>query len=367
MTSQPSRIRRTFLLTLALFVTAIFLYMIRAYLMPILLAAVASGLAMPLFERLLRLVKGRRALAATLTLLLLFLAVALPLGAFVGIVTAAGIEVATDAVPWVKRAVQEPSALIDRAYAAVPRLRDLEPYREQILSRAGEAIEKLGNALVSSLSAITGGTLRSLLALFVLVYAMFFFLIGGRSVLDRILAYLPMRRADKERLVDRFLSVARATLKGTLVVGLVQATLAGLAFWALGVSGAPFWATLVFVLSVLPGVGAPLVWVPIALYLVATGRGAAALGLSIWCAAVVGTIDNVLRPRLVGSDTKMPDLLILVSTLGGITLFGAPGMIVGPIVAALFLTLWEIFGAAFGDVLSSEAPVDSPQVDRRTG
>lgn len=367
MTSQPSRVRRTFLLVLALLVSAIFLYMIRAYLMPILLAAVASGLSMPLFNRLLRLVRGRRALAAALTLLLLFLAVALPLGVFVGIVTSAGIEVAADAVPWVKQAVQEPSELLERAYTAMPRLRDLEPYREQILSRAGEAIEMLGNALVKNLSAITGGTLRSLLALFVLLYAMFFFLIGGRSVLSKVLAYLPLPQADKDRLVARFLSVAMATLKGTLVVGLVQAALAGLAFWVLGVGGAAFWATLVFVLSVLPGVGAPLVWVPIAIYLAATGRGGAALGLAIWCAAVVGTIDNVLRPRLVGNDTKMPDLLILVSTLGGITLFGAPGLIVGPIIAALFLTVWEIFGAAFGDVLRDEAPANPPQVDRRTG
>lgn len=356
MTSQPNRFRRAFLLVLALFVSAIFLYMIRAYLMPILLAAVASGLVMPLFERILRFARGRRALAATLTLLLLLLAVAIPLGAFVGIVTAAGIEVATDAVPWVKQAVQEPGKLVKKAYEVAPPLRYLEPYREQIFSRAGSAIEKLGNALVVSLSALTSGTLRSLLALFVLLYAMFFFLLGGRSVLDQVLVYLPLPQIDKERLVERFLSVARATLKGTLVVGFVQAALAGLAFWVLGVGGAAFWAAIVFVLSVLPGVGAPLVWGPIAIYLAATGRSGAALGLAIWCAAVVGTIDNVLRPRLVGNDTQMPDLLILVSTLGGITLFGAPGIIVGPIVAALFLTVWEIFGAAFGDVLHDEAP-----------
>lgn len=362
MTAAPQRFRRVFLLALALFVSALFLYMIRAYLLPIFLAAVAAGLATPLFEGLSRRVGRRRSLAAALTITILFLAIALPLAAFIGVVTAAGLDVATQAVPWVKQAVQEPGELVERAYTAVPRLRELEPYRGEILARAGDAMQKLGNAFVKNLTAITGGTLRSILGFFVLLYAMFFFLVGGRGILDGVLAFLPLPAADKERLVDRFLSVAKATLKGTLVVGLVQAVLAGAAFAIVGVGGAAFWATLVFVLSVVPGIGAPLVWVPIAIYLASTGQGAAALGLSLWCALVVGTIDNVLRPRLVGGDTKMPDLLILVSTLGGISLFGAAGLIVGPIIAALFLTVWEIFGAAFQDVLSDAlqpAPPDA--------
>ncbi|MGE0641758.1 MAG: AI-2E family transporter [Thermoanaerobaculia bacterium] len=354
MIPAPQRFRRAFLMALALFVSALFLYMIRAYLLPIFLAAVSAGLATPLFERILRRIGARRSLAAALTITILFLAIALPLAGFVGVVTAAGVDVASKAVPWVKQAVQEPGELVERAYAAVPRLRELEPYRSEILARAGDAMQKLGNAFVKNLSAITGGTLRSILGLFVLLYAMFFFLIGGRSLLDGVLAFLPLPAADKERLVGRFLSVAKATLKGTLVVGLVQAILAGVAFAVVGIGGSAFWATLVFVLSVVPGIGAPLVWVPIAIYLASTGHGTAALGLSVWCAVVVGTIDNLLRPRLVGGDTKMPDLLILVSTLGGISLFGAAGLIVGPIVAALFLTVWEIFGTAFQDVLADE-------------
>ena len=230
---------------------------------------------------------------------------------------------------------------------------ELDPYREQIVTRAAALAETAGNALVRNLSAITGGTFGFLLGFFVLLYAMFFFLIGGRATLDRVLSYIPLPSADKERLAGRFLSVARATLKGTLVVGLVQAVLTGLALWIAGIGAAAFWATIVFVLSVLPGIGAPIVWVPAVIYLAATGRIGAAIALAAWCAAVVGTIDNLLRPRLVGEDTQMPDLLILVSTLGGITLFGAAGLIVGPIVAALFITVWEIYGTAFHDVLAT--------------
>lgn len=356
MSEKTARFRRNFLLLLAVGVSAAFLYMIRDFLMPLLLAAVFSGLAMPLFVRIARAVGGRKVIAAGLTILLLLLALGLPLAGFIGLAVAAAIEIATDAAPWIQEAIRQPSGLLERAYATVPRLRDLDPYRGQILTRAAAIAEKVGNALVRNLSAITGGTFGFLLGFFVLLYAMFFFLIGGGATLDRVLAYVPLPRADKERLVGRFLSVARATLKGTLVVGLVQATLTGVALWMAGIGAAAFWATIVFILSVLPGVGAPLVWIPAVIYLAATGRVGAAIALAAWCAAVVGTIDNLLRPRLVGGDTQMPDLLILVSTLGGITLFGAAGIIVGPIVAALFITIWEIYGAAFQDVLASEPP-----------
>lgn len=353
MSEKTARFRRTFLLLLAVGVSAIFLFMIRDFLMPLLLAAVFSGLANPLFVRVQRRVGGRRAVAAALTLTLLLLAVGLPLAGFVGVVAAAAIEVATDAAPWIQENVRRPSDLIEKAYQLVPRLRELDPYREQIVTRAAALAETAGNALVRNLSAITGGTFGFLLGFFVLLYAMFFFLIGGRATLDRVLSYIPLPSADKERLAGRFLSVARATLKGTLVVGLVQAVLTGLALWIAGIGAAAFWATIVFVLSVLPGIGAPIVWVPAVIYLAATGRIGAAIALAAWCAAVVGTIDNLLRPRLVGEDTQMPDLLILVSTLGGITLFGAAGLIVGPIVAALFITVWEIYGTAFHDVLAT--------------
>ncbi|MCH7935446.1 MAG: AI-2E family transporter, partial [Gemmatimonadetes bacterium] len=121
--------------------------------------------------------------------------------------------------------------------------------------------------------------------------------------------------------------------------------------------GAFFWGTIMGVLSIIPGVGVALVWIPAAGYLLAIGSPILALLLTLWCAGVVGTVDNVLRPRLVGKDTKMPDLLILLSTLGGLVLFGAAGIIVGPVVAALFVTVWEIYGTTFKDILPPTALV----------
>jgi predicted PurR-regulated permease PerM len=151
--------------------------------------------------------------------------------------------------------------------------------------------------------------------------------------------------------VEKFVSVSRATLKGTVIIGVIQGTLAGMALAVAGIQGAAFWGTIMTVLSIIPGVGTALVWLPAAIFLMATGSVASGVVLIVFCGAVVGSVDNFLRPRLVGKDTQMHDLLILFSTLGGLLLFGVVGFILGPILAALFVTVWDIYGAAFRDML----------------
>ena len=152
-------------------------------------------------------------------------------------------------------------------------------------------------------------------------------------------------------MLARFTSITRATIKGTVVIGIIQGTLAGIAFWLAGIQGAAFWGTIMTILSIVPGIGAALIWVPAVIILFVNGQYVAATLLLAWCVAVVGTVDNFLRPVLVGRDAKMPDLLILIGTLGGLFLFGPIGFIVGPIICGLFLTVWDIYGATFKGVL----------------
>ena len=306
MLSEQEAFRRRFLLFLALAVTAIFLYMIRGFLIALVLGAVFAGLAHPIYAWLLRRMRNRQTLASISTLLVLLLAIDLPLAAFLGLVAANALEIGQIAVPWVQKNVAQPTLLEQRLLERVPLLAHLEPYRESIVSSLGRFVQRAGGYFFNSLSALTGGTAHFLLSFFILLYAMFFFFIGGAQTLDKILSYLPLPTADKHRLADRFLSVARATIKGTLVIGFV---LCGAAFWVAGIEGVAFWAVLMFILSVLPGIGAALVWAPAVVYLLVVDRSTAAIALALWCGGIVGTIDNLLRPRLVGGDTEMPDLL----------------------------------------------------------
>jgi predicted PurR-regulated permease PerM len=197
------------------------------------------------------------------------------------------------------------------------------------------------------ISGATTSVLGFLLNVVILLYAMFFFLTDGPSQLRAVLSYLPFSESENERLLARFLSVSRATLKGTLLIGVIQGTISAIGFWIVGLPAPAFWGAVMIVMSVIPAVGGALVWVPAAIWLVVSGRWMNALVLLAICGGVAGTVDNLLRPRLVGRDTKMPDLLILISTLGGLGLFGIAGLVLGPLVAALFLTMWEIVGEVY--------------------
>ena len=351
------KFHRVFILLLVVVVSAAFLYMIRGFIVTVLMAAIVSGLAYPLYRRLRRWVRGREALAALLTLLALLVLVVLPLVAFMGIVATEAVSISQSVTPWVRDHLSEPgevSRLLERVPYVAQIQEQVQGYSAQIIEKLGELAGRVSSFLVNSLSTATKGTVGFLFQLFVMIYAMFFFLVGGRVALDKAMVHVPLPDSDKELLLDKFVSVARATLKGTFVVGLVQGGLAGLAFAVVGIQGSAFWGTIMVVLSVIPGIGTALVWGPAVIYLFAAGKTAAATGLAIWCALVVGTVDNFLRPKLVGADTKMPDLLILLSTFGGLSLFGAVGLVLGPIIAALFIAVWQIYGAAFGDLLASE-------------
>ena len=356
------RFRNAFLLGLAVAISLLFLAMIRGFIIALLVAAILSGFTHPLYRRmrdsrLLRRFRARETLASLGIILLVLVVIVLPLLGFAGLVVAQAIDISQAVRPWVEEQISQPSRL-DRMLEDLPFYEFIAPYQDQILEKAGQVVTRMGGFLVNTVATVTRETAVFFFMLFVTLYAMFFFLIDGRRTLDKILYYMPLAPEDEDRMVDKFISVSRATLKGTLVIGVVQGGLAGLAFAVVGIKGVAFWTTIMAVLSIIPGVGSALIWVPAMIYLFVIGEAGAAIGLGIWCAAVVGSVDNVLRPWMVGKDTKMPDLLILLATLGGLVLFGAVGIVVGPIVAALFVTVWDIYGVAFKDYLPAVSPVE---------
>jgi predicted PurR-regulated permease PerM len=346
-----TRFRQAFLLLLVAAISAAFVAMIRAFMLTILLAAIFAGLSYPVYEWMLVRVRGRKALAALATLLVLLVLVMAPLLAVLGAGATEALRVTETITPRLQQLVDQPGELESRL-RALPGYDRIEPYRTQILTKTGELVGSTSAFLFAALSATTRATAVFIFHFFVVLYTMFFFLTGGPGLLAGALAYLPLTEADKQRMVGKFVSVTRATLKGTILIGVAQGILGGLAFWAAGIDGSIFWGTVMTVLSIIPGVGGALVWVPATIILVATGEVWRGIALALFCALIVGSVDNVLRPRLVGQDTKMHELLIFFSTLGGLMFFGAMGFILGPILAALFVTAWEMFGTAFRTALT---------------
>jgi predicted PurR-regulated permease PerM len=364
-TISGTNLRTAFVLLLVAAVTALFLAVTWPFFKPLLLGALLAGLFHPLYRWITRLLGGRASLGAGVMLLVLLVLGLGPVSAFLGIVLQQALTMSDQAIPWLSQHLGAASTFNVQEWLVqrFPALAKYMPSQEQLLQQVGTAAKTAGAFLVTFASRMTATTAAFVLNLFVMLYAMFFFFRDGDKILERIFYYTPLSDEDETRMLTQLASITRATVKGTLVIGVIQGALAGIAFWVAGIEGAALWGTIMTILSIIPGIGAALVWVPAVIILFVTGQYLTATLLAAWCAAVVGTVDNFLRPMLVGRDAKMPDLLILIGTLGGLFLFGPIGFIVGPIVCGLFLTVWDIYGATFREVLPPVTSFRPPDED----
>ncbi len=341
-----TQFRKAFLLLMVAGLTIGLVIVLRDFLMTILIASLLSGMLYPTFIWMSRKMGGRPKAAAGVMVLLTILVIIGPIAGVISLVVGQASSITENVRPAIERAVNEPTYL-DRLLREAPGYRYVAPYRQQVLETAGAVVNSIGRFLMTSLQNTGRGTVSFLFHFVIALYTIFFLLLDGPGMLKAILDRLPLHRDEKETLKERFVSVTRATIKGTVIIGVIQGVAAGIAFWVAGVPNAAFWTVVMVVMSILPLIGAALIWVPAAIILFASGHVTAAILLSLYCALIVGSIDNVLRPRLVGQDTKMHDLVILFSTLGGLAAFGPLGFILGPVLAGLFVTSWEIFGQAY--------------------
>ncbi|MPZ77570.1 MAG: AI-2E family transporter [Deltaproteobacteria bacterium] len=212
--------------------------------------------------------------------------------------------------------------------------------------RLSSALMKGSQFLAAQALSIGQNTFQFIVNLFIVLYLLFFLLRDGDDLSNRIKNAIPLRAEQQRDLFSKFTTVIRATVKGNIVVALVQGALGGLIFWFLGVRAPVLWAVLMAFLSLLPAVGAGLVWLPVAIYFLVTGAIWQGVVLIVFGVLVIGLVDNVLRPILVGKDTKMPDYIVLIATLGGMAIFGLNGFVIGPVIAAMFIAAWDIFSAS---------------------
>lgn len=336
--------KRAFILLL-IAVTAGFGLVLEEYAVAIFWGVVFAIVFAPLHRKLLMRMPNKPTLAALATLLISLVMVILPLS----LIGLSLIKETAAIYDRISSGNLSAGNYVEQVFNALPSW--LTPWMEKLhLGTLEEIQTKLSNiALQASKLAATKAvglgqnTLGFVVGFGVMLYLIFFLLRDGKELVARIWAATPLAPEHKRELAIKFITVIRATVKGNLAVAAAQGALGGLIFWILGIQGAVLWAVVMAFLSLLPAVGAGLVWGPVAIYFLATGAVTKGLILAAYGVLVIGLVDNVLRPLLVGKDTKMPDYVVLISTLGGMALFGLSGFVLGPAIAALFMAAWELF------------------------
>ena len=341
-------LRNVTFLAIVVGVTLWFFDIIQPFLMPVFWAVVLAIVFSPVNEWLERKMPDRPALTATLTTLLITLTVLVPLV----LITLAVIDQAQGIIKRVSSGELDPNTVIDYVEGQLPRVREFaEGYGvdfAQVRTNVQGAVATGGQKVLNFGLSIGQNFVAIAVDFFLMLYLLWFFLKDGEEIVQKAVDSIPLGDRDEWELVRRFATVSRATLKGTMIVATVQGTLGGLLFWALGIDGALFWGVIMTLLSLLPVGGSGIVWVPAAIILAVQGEWTDAIIIVAFGVLAIGLVDNLLRPLLVGRDTKMPDYLVLIATLGGIASFGLAGFVLGPVIAALFLTIWEMMRKRYG-------------------
>ena len=338
----------TFLLLLTL-VTVLFLFLLKPFFAPIFWACAISLLFYPVQLRLLERWGNRPNLIALTTLLLCVVVLVIPVLLILSSFVAEG----TALYARLDSGELDASEYLERVRNAAPLVENFLDWLE--LDMAAIEDQATTGALAASgfaarnVFSLGQSTFNFLLSLALMLYMTFFLLRDGSSLIDLITRAMPLGDERERLLFAKFAEVTRATIKGNLVVAMVQGALGGLIFLILGIPTPVLWGVAMAIVSLIPAVGAGLVWVPFAIYLFIIGNVTSGLVLVIYGVAVIGIADNVLRPILVGRDTKLPDWLVLLSTLGGLVMFGINGFVMGPLVAAVFIVFWQIFSKDYND------------------
>lgn len=334
-------------------VTAALIYVLLPFYTAILWGIIIALLFAPLYRWLLPRVRQRPNVAAGISLLLAFVMVVLPT-----LLVATSLAVESSRIyEQLQSGELKPTQYLRDVFNTLPNGVTTVLDRFGLVSfntlqrRLTAALTQGTQYFATQTFAVGQNTFEFVASVFITFYLAFFLIRDGNAIVRVVQRALPIAPAQKQALLTLFTTVIRATVKGNLLVAAIQGALGGLAFWALGISGALLWAVLMMFLSLLPALGGALVWGPLALYLLLTGAVWKGVLLCVFGVLVIGLVDNLLRPILVGKDTRMPDYVVMVSTLGGMAVFGVNGFVLGPVIAAMFIAVWQIYVSTVTDAL----------------
>lgn len=332
-------------IALVVVITAAFVWLLLPFYGAILWAVILAILFNPLQRRLVVRLGGRRNVAAALSVLACIAIAVIPASLILAslAIEAASVyrRISASEVDLSQIVAQIQGVMPDFILDALAALNlgNLAELQERLLS----LLSQTSQILAAGALGFGQGTVQILISLAVMLYLLFFLFRDGKSLAYRVRKAIPLDDRRTDHIVSKFVSVVKATVRGNVVIAVIQGSLGGVTFWLLGIEAPLLWGVVMAVLSLLPAVGAFLVWAPFAAYLLLTGEYTRGIILVAVGALVISTIDNLLRPVLVGRETRLPDYVVLISTLGGLSLIGMNGFVLGPLIAALFIAVWSLF------------------------
>lgn len=338
-------IQRASFYVLLVVVTVAFLWLLVPYYTAVLWAVILAILFFPLHKRLERFLGGRSTIAALLTVLLCICLVILPALA----ILASLVQEGTSLYQRISSNEIDLNAHLLRLQAVLPTFLD-NWLNSLTIGGFAELWAKLSSGVMEAGQSIAGGvlsfgqnTLQFFISMGLMLYLLFFLFRDGASLGRMMRHSIPLSDDYTRQFLDKFAAVVRATVRGNVIIAIIQGTIGGISFWALGIEAALLWGVVMTFLSMLPAVGAAIVWIPAAIWLFLVGAWIKGIIMVVIGALVIGLVDNLLRPPLVGQGARLPDYVVLISTVGGISLFGISGFVIGPLIAALFISAWSLF------------------------
>ena len=332
-------------------ITLIFFYILRPFAMPIFWAAVIASIFYPLYQKIKKFLKLEN-VSVVITLITIFIIIILPLILLSSLLIKESIELYSA----IDNSRSEINSNIQQSIGWLK----TNPYTKNLnfddkfwVEKFSEGTKIVTSYIFASARSFTQNSLIFLVMFMIMFYTLFYFLRDGASMLKKLMYLSPLGDKNEQTLYKKFTSTARAAIKGTLVIGLIQGAIGGLMFFIAGVEGALIWGVIMVVSSIIPALGSYVIWVPAGIIMLVLGNVWQGIMILVVGAVIIGTIDNILRPILVGKDTQMHPLLILFSTLGGIVLFGISGFVIGPIFTALLLAFWEMYAHHYRRELSN--------------
>lgn len=347
-----AKIRQIVFFSSLTIVSIVFLYLIRPFAFPLFWAAIIAGLFYPVYTRLNNRIKFPN-VSSAITLIIIAFVILIPLSAIGTLLVGQSIDL--------YNSLDNNRSSINTSIQNITNWAQNNPFTTKLhidqkiwIEKMSEVTRVVVNFIFDGLKDWTQNSIAFLAQTVIMFYALFFFLRDGKKMLKYLMHLCPLGDDREILLYEKFTSTVSATLKGTVVVGMIQGTIGSILFWACGIQGAAVWGLMMAIASILPPFGTGIIWLPAGIIMIITGNITTGLIILATGVLVIGTIDNFLRPILVGKDIQMHPVLILISTLGGLLIFGITGIVIGPVITSVFLAFWQIYEHMFKKQLSCD-------------